>query len=103
MQGRRAFLSQSLALAAVLATLAPGRGGAGPVATPLDMDGDLAGNLPVDIAALDVRALGGGAFLVSGWVLTAADLAGLGVDPAAVSGIASKIASGATGPAHRVL
>ena len=52
-----------------------------------------------DIAALDVRALGGGAFLVSGWVLTAADLAGLGVDPAAVSGIAS----GAAGTAHRAL
>ncbi len=94
MQGRRAFLSQSLALAAVLASLAPGRGGAGPAAAPVPF-----GDLPADIAALDVRALGGGAFLVSGWVLTAADLAGLGVDPAAVSGIAS----GAAGTAHRAL
>lgn len=98
MQGRRAFLSQSLALAAVLASLAPGRGGAGRAAAST-MPPVPAGILPADIAALDVRALGGGAFLVRGWVLTAADLAELGVDPAIVSGIAS----GATGSAHRAL
>ncbi len=102
MQGRRAFLSQSLALAAVLASLAPGRGGSGQAAAPARSP-DPTGIAPPDIAALDVRALGGGAFLVSGWVLTAADLAGLGVDPAALSTIASGTASGAAGAAHRAL
>lgn len=96
MQDRRAFLGQSLALAAVLTSLAPGRHRAAAASPPADQAGGLPSTtLPADIAALDVRPLGGGAFLVSGWVLTAADLAGLGVDP--------EVVSGATGLVHRAL
>ena len=83
MEDRRAFLTRTLALAALLpagiagagaAGLGPdaGRGagrGAGRDAVP--------GGLPEHLATLDVRALGGGTFLVSGWVLTEADLRAL--------------------------
>jgi hypothetical protein len=72
-EDRRAFLARALALAAFL----PGaRLGAGLAA------GSGAG-AGAGIAALGVRALGGGMFLVGGWVLTAEDLeaAGLAAAP----------------------
>lgn len=78
MEDRRAFLTRMLAMAALLpagiagALAADSRAGA-------ELDAGLGGRpgLPDHLATLDVRALGGGAFLVSGWVLTAADLKAL--------------------------
>jgi len=82
MQDRRAFLSRSLAFAATLPAVAaalsgPGPARSDPAARPGTADGMIPGRIP-DIATLDVRPLGNGLFLVSGWVLTAADLGALG-------------------------
>lgn len=83
MEDRRAFLTRTLALAALLpagiaGARAAGLGaGAGPGAGPDAGQGAAPGDLTAHLATLDVRALGGGTFLVSGWVLTEADLRAL--------------------------
>lgn len=82
MEDRRAFLTRMLAMAALLpagiagALAADSRAGA---ELGAGLGAGLGGRpgLPDHLATLDVRALGGGAFLVSGWVLTAADLKAL--------------------------
>jgi len=74
MQDRRTFLSRSLAFAATLPTVAAALADRVPDGVSNQVP-DVA-TLPV--ATLDVRPLGNGFFLVSGWVLTAADLGALG-------------------------